>query len=122
MSYCRWSSDDHQCDIYAWEDCGGSFVIEVASSRRTPKEPFPEHVSPKKDFDGWWARHQAVAKMIDDTESKPLGMAHDGERFTCDTPGVTADKMEYLRGLGYNVPQYAIDTLREEQEEMADAI
>jgi hypothetical protein len=118
MSYCRWSSDDYQCDIYAYEADEG-FEIHVASRRRTPKEPFPKPVSFIDDeFDVWFARNEAVAAMVNAAAAEPIGLRHDGERFRFVTPGEAADELERLRGVGYNVPQYAIDTLREEQAEL----
>jgi len=114
MSYCRWSSDDYQCDIYAYEAETG-FVVHVASSRRRFAEPLPEPVSPSEDFDGWWKRLKTVSSMLDQATSHPIGLQNDGESFSFDTPGECADKLVHLRELGYNVPEYAIDSLREEQ-------
>lgn len=61
MSYCRWSSDDYQCDIYAYEAEDG-FVVHVASSRKRFIEPLPEPISPSQDFDGWFARQREKVK------------------------------------------------------------
>lgn len=49
--------------------------------------------------------------------AKPIGLPHDGEDFDDDTPDECADRLEHLRALGYRVPQYAIDALREEAKE-----
>ena len=51
---------------------------------------------------------------------EPIGLPFDGETFDDSTPGETADRLEWLRGLGYRVPQRAIDVLREEQAEMTE--
>lgn len=37
MSYCRWSSDDFQCDVYCYEADEG-FIIHVAVSRPVLKD------------------------------------------------------------------------------------
>ncbi len=42
MSYCRWSSDDGQCDVYVYEDVAGGWTTHVAS-RRIKHIP-PDHV------------------------------------------------------------------------------
>jgi hypothetical protein len=34
MSYCRWSSDNFNCDLYCFEHCGGWWQTYVASSRQ----------------------------------------------------------------------------------------
>ena len=45
---------------------------------------------------------------------RKIGLPEDGETFNDATAGDCADRLEYLRALGYQVPQYAIDALREE--------
>lgn len=45
---------------------------------------------------------------------RPIGLPFDGETFNDPTPTECADRLEWLRGLGYIVPQYAIDALRSE--------
>ena len=55
-----------------------------------------------------------VFKMLDDAEMVGIGFEHDGESFNHDTPGECADWLKELSEMGYNVPQYAIDSLRED--------
>lgn len=33
MSYCRWSSDNFNCDLYCFEHCGGWYQTYTAGSR-----------------------------------------------------------------------------------------
>ena len=114
MSYCRWSSDDYQCDIYAYESEDG-FVVHVATNRRTPDEPFPEPVSyHEAGFEAWMDRERRVVEMMKASPSKLLNLPHDGESSSFDTAVECAIELERLKGCGYNVPQYAIDALREE--------
>lgn len=80
MSYCRWSSDNYQCDIYAYRHVCGGYQVHVAGRRN----------------------------------DAPIGLQHDGDRFSLDTAGECADKLIELRACGYNVPQCAIDDLRDE--------
>jgi hypothetical protein len=42
-----------------------------------------------------------------------------GRSFNDETPGECADRLESLRAAGFNVPQYAIDELREESGALA---
>lgn len=112
MSYCRWSSDDLQCDVYVYESAGGWFT-HVAGRRHV----LPDHLPPPADTTEEWARrHLVVRKRLERAVMVEIGGPHDGERFTDSTPGECADRLEYLRTCGYNVPQYAIDELREEAE------
>ncbi len=118
MSYCRWSSDDYQSDVYAYEAETG-FVVHVASSRYKFSSPLPSPVSYAEDgFDAWFARQQAVTRMVDAADSVPIGLSLDGESLSYDTPGECADGLDRLRLFGYRVPQYAIDSLREEQSDL----
>ena len=64
-------------------------------------------------FSTFWHRyiHGGSLRLI---PLRPIGLPHDGETFNNPTAAEGADNLEYLRGLGYRVPQYAIDALREE--------
>jgi alkanesulfonate monooxygenase SsuD/methylene tetrahydromethanopterin reductase-like flavin-dependent oxidoreductase (luciferase family) len=54
--------------------------------------------------------------MINAASLVSIGLPHDGESFLDGTPAQCADRLERLRAMGYNVPEYAINTLREESE------
>jgi hypothetical protein len=117
MSYCRWSSDDHKCDVYVYEHCDGGYVTHVASKRYTADTPCP--TTPKE----WGTMPTelfadalaAQRTWLDAATLVPIGLPHDGESFSDDTPGECAARLESLRALGYIVPQYAIDALKEEE-------
>lgn len=120
MSYCRWSSDDYQCDVYVYESHDG-YQLHVAGTRRTPAEPFPPFVNwHTEGWEKWHARDVKVTEMLDACPRSPIGLPHDGETFEFGEPGECADQLVELKAMGYNVPQYAIDALREEQAEETD--
>jgi hypothetical protein len=115
MSYCRWSSNDYQCDIYCYESVGDFFAIHVAGNRIVFCEPLPPPVEFKQgDFDAWLARDRAVMDIIERSERVAIGLPHDGESFDEPDAEAAANRLEYLKNLGYSVPQFAIDALREE--------
>jgi hypothetical protein len=64
-------------------------------------------------FAAWWQTyiHGGSLKLI---PMRKIGLPEDGETFYDATAVDCADRLEYLRALGYQVPQYAIDALREE--------
>ena len=64
-------------------------------------------------FVTWWQTyvHGGSLKLI---PMRKIGLPEDGETFNDATAEECADRLEYLRALGYRVPQYAIDALREE--------
>lgn len=116
MSFCRWSSDDFQCDVYVYEADYG-FVIHVANNKVIFQTPLPAVVEYDPDnFQPWFERHAKVSEMVRDADKEPITLPHAGETFTLDTANECADKLEYLSSLGYNVPSYAISSLREEPE------
>jgi len=114
MSYCRWSSDDHLCDVYVYEGSHG-WQTHVATNRPIFADPLPPAVVLADDnFDAWCARKRVVDQMLLSAERVLIDLPHDGADFTDDTPQECADTLLTLRAAGYNVPQYAIDSLREE--------
>lgn len=116
MSYCRFSNDDYQCDVYCYQSVGGGFTTHVAVNRLLPDGTLPPPV-PLEDFGAWCVRHEKVTQWVRDAERRPIGLPFDGEEFIDQTAEECASRLEWLRGLGYNVPQYAIDALREEAKE-----
>lgn len=115
MSYCRWSSDDFQCDVYAYEHVHGGFMVHVASNRVVFKSPLPDFVPFGPGRIGEFiARQQTVLAMVDSAECVKIGLPQDGANYWEPDAGACADRLERLRGAGYNVPQYAIDALRAE--------
>jgi hypothetical protein len=92
----------------------GGWVTHVASRKRIFSEPLPPLVDYHADPEAWFARRKLVGEMLERAELVDIGGKHDGESFTDDTPDECADRLVYLHCCGYNVPQYAIDELREE--------
>jgi hypothetical protein len=119
MSYCRFSTDDFQCDVYVYESCMGGWQCHVAGLKYVFKEPLPPEVSfDQEHMAEWLERHQKVSAMLDHETMVPLGVPHVDDFITA-TPGEMADRLEQMRAMGYRVPQRAIDALREEQAEMS---
>ncbi|SRR5579883_547443 len=116
MSYCRFSSDDYQCDVYVYAHIAGYWTTHVASNRYAFQEPLPSQVSwvPGACNDDWFKRHEKVSQMVRKAKLVNIGLAHDGQTFDDPTPEACADRLEQLRAAGYVVPQSAIDRLREE--------
>jgi hypothetical protein len=122
MSYCRWSNNDYECDIYAFASVYGTYEVWVAGSRYVSDEVKPRSMAfpvPGDDegMKAWFKRNQELNEWISKARKEPIGLPCDGVQFSLMTPGDAADKMEELKAMGYNVPEYAIVVLREEQEE-----
>ena len=98
MSYCRFSSDGFQCDVYVYQSDEG-YITHVAANRR------PRRITNMDD-----------RKEFDDPTNAPvkIGLSEDGHTFVDATPGECAARLTWLHSLGYHVPQEAIDDLRAE--------
>jgi hypothetical protein len=132
MSYCRFSSDDFRCDVYAYEHCYGGFMVHVAGNKTIGYVPRVWHPPrawiTERAESGWrmwrykaashlsWATYRLQMLYLERAPRRDLGLAHDGESFCEPDAGACADRLLSLRDAGYRVPQYAIDALRMEGE------
>lgn len=147
MSYCRFSSDNWRSDVYVYEHCDGGFVTHVAGNKRMfpPIPDIPLSWMPR--FGGEYSMterrmiypsrwhslaascgfriyalwHRLSMWSLSVIPMKNIGLPHDGESFSDETPAECSDRLESLRAIGYHVPQYAIDTLRAEAAEVSDS-
>lgn len=116
MSYCRWSCDDFQCDLYVYESCHGGFLTHVAKARVVFAEPLPAPVPLDAEHcQEWAARNRKLMEIMERSERVAIDLPHAGDCFCDETASACADRLESLRALGYRVPQYAIDNLRDEE-------
>ncbi len=111
MSYCRWSDMGFQCDAYVYESQHG-FEIHLAVKRRPPGCPEWDTTTPEAFTESNLARQA----WLDDpaNESAPIGLPCDGEDYTLPTAAECAEKLRELRGMGYVIPDYAIEELEAE--------
>jgi hypothetical protein len=122
MSYCRWSSNDFQCDVYVYESEDG-FIIHVADNQLVWDVPLPEHYTWEDgefDFDRWHARHLQMRALLDDPTTHrriPIKSKHAGKTYTCATAGEAATNLRVLQLDGLQVPEFAIEALVEEHNE-----
>lgn len=114
MSYCRWSD----CDVYVYEDVNGGWTTHVASRRLVAgKGPDLDWTSPETLH----ASYMALQKfMREHTEMATIDLPSAGLSFNDPSPGSCADRLVALKAEGFDVPQYAIDALREEQAEIVE--
>jgi hypothetical protein len=116
MSYCRWSSDDWRCDLYCYEDVSGGWTTHVAGRKPidVPRElPWPNK-SPDDDKEAWkkWqASHDAAMKYLETAEYRNIDLPHAGDTFNDPTLEAFKERLLYLRGLGYNFPDYVLEAV-----------
>lgn len=114
MSYCRWSSNDFQCDVYVYAHANGGWRIEVAGSRVIWDVDLPP--VPEKRLDQA-VRFQDVIKMLRDDANfhrEPIEHPLAGESYSEPSPRAAADRLEHLKSEGFQVPDSAIEALREQ--------
>jgi hypothetical protein len=114
MSYCRWSSDDFQCDIYCYADVSGGYTTHVAGKRYVFKQPLPPTISIIDSVEEWFERDQKVSEMLKSSALVKIGLPSDGKSFNDATATEAAARLANLKEEGYRVPQSAIDALLEE--------
>jgi len=122
MSYCRWSSMDFGCDIYAFEHVGGWWQIYVAGNRvvgdipKTPAVPPPGATEAEKL--AWATAYVETSRMqsqfLKTAEREDITLPHAGEAFQCPTIEDFRAKMLELRELGYVFPDAVFDEIDEE--------
>jgi HTH-type transcriptional regulator/antitoxin HigA len=113
MSYCRWSDDCFQSDVYCFEGWDG-FCIYVASKRHISDRPKPDKPNDEYGLGKWYYYHKKCMEWAKQAETKSIGLPYDGEQYIFDTAIECLEKLLELREIGYRVPQHAIDALSEE--------
>ena len=115
MSYCRWSSDDWRSDLYIYEASDG-YYIHVARNRK-PQAFFDAIPVPLSyvPFAAQFERGQQIMAMLDDYESEPIGLPHDGETLILADAEETARAVEWLAAVGYYVPAGTADAIRDDE-------
>ena len=130
MSYCRWSSDDFACDVYCYEDVSGGYTTHVAGNKAIidrstlPDCPeMPPRGSDEATVKAWAekyvVRHKALMALMENAKRKPIGLSHDGESFNDPDLESFLERLLALKTIGYNVPDWVIESVREE---IADAM
>lgn len=125
MSYCRWSSDDFQCDIYCYYSVGDFYQIFVAGNRIVgdiPKLlPYPskdgkivDNTQDKEGWDAWFKRHQEQMNWLKTCERKPIGLPYDGQSFEEPDAQTCLDRLLELQKVGYRFPDYVLEAIKEE--------
>lgn len=114
MAYCRWSSDDFQCDIYAYPADGG--VTVVVSRNRYDYTP-PPRLRKNASVDRCLERHQVIHDLLEDAPLIPIDLPYAGEWRDRITHEEAAEWLTELRELGYNFPVDVIDAILEDADD-----
>lgn len=126
MSYCRWSTDDFQCDLYCYEHVDGTWTTHVAGNRVIWTHPeggtlfdLPKQEEGDEAFAAWREKRLARHEAFDKAETVPIGGPYDGQTLKDATLADFKARLIELRAAGYNFPDYVLDTVDEEIAELA---
>lgn len=109
MSYCRWSTDNYGCDIYAYESDGG-YETHVASLRVDGEVPPLNWDTAEALFETL----QAQNDYLDTATRSSIGGPFDGESFTEPTLEGFLERLLELRRAGYKFPDSVITEIQME--------
>lgn len=122
MSYCRFSDLDYQSDVYCYLSFDNIYYIHIASTRpkfrREPPPLIPWGVDDY--FDRFSARMLGVDDLLKDAIAEEIGLPYDGKTFSYSNPRDAMRRLEKLKSIGYIVPEWAIQDLMSESEELED--
>lgn len=120
MSYCRFSS---QCsngmnsNIYCYYSTEDQYVIHVASTHIVNIQEAPTVDWCVGDVDSLHKQYRLRSEwMKRKAIREPIGGSYDGQSFYCDTKEECIATLEMLVGAGYNLPEYVIESILEEEE------
>ncbi|TWI84709.1 hypothetical protein JM93_03043 [Roseibium hamelinense] len=122
MAFCRFSDEDYGCDLYIYEDTDGGYVTHVASFRYDWKPPKP---SPY-DFDymkkahekTWKAQLKKYHEKLKHARQVTIGLPFDGHTFWDEDVEEVIERVVLLHDLGYQVPEWVVTALKNEQEDI----
>jgi hypothetical protein len=119
VSYCRWSSDDYQSDLYIYESTTG-YEVHIAGRRILYSKKLPDWVpfTPENIQNGTWQqRQEEVEKLLYSSEKQDIEFKHAGKCYTFPDGKSCADFVKELISLGYNVPNGVVEALIESDKE-----
>lgn len=114
MSYCRFSSDDYQCDVYAYDSSTGGIDVHVAGRRKHIEKGLLPSPLDFLDVDAYYKRKKEVDELLESILLEPIGLSRDGESFVGLNHKEAIEILVSLKEEGYNVPDDAIEELKSE--------
>ena len=109
MSYCRFSSDNWNSDIYCYQTVDG-YTIHVASNR------YDREITPLDESteDKLLKSYRQQREDINKAKKVNIELDGAGESYYLSTPQETVDKLKELKSKGFRVPDFAIKALEDE--------
>lgn len=113
MSYCRFSSDNWKCDVYALHSV---FGYEINVAKHSYDEEPPEVPAPTKDnLQEWKQKRQEQMKWLEEHEGTPIGLPEDGKRYVYDNIDDFESRLRQLQDRGYYIPEYVFERIEQDK-------
>ena len=112
MSYCRFSDDNWRSDVYSYESIEG-YMCHVASYRFAEDAP-PLPILTSDNIEEYEKAYKKQIKHVASSEKIEIGSPYDGGSYTFENPSELLDFFFELQKNSYHVPQFAIESVREE--------
>jgi hypothetical protein len=111
MSYCRWSCDNFNCDLYCYEDASGGWTTHVAGNRHIGECPgWSWEDTPEKMV----ADVQAQYEWLQSCAREKITLPHAGATFNDPTIEGFRARLLALREIGYRFPDYVLAAVEAE--------
>lgn len=111
MSYCRWSSDNFQCELYCYADAAGGWTTHVAGNRVAGFIPQVDEALLDTDPGGYAVQIQAQCEFVTAADRIPIGLPYDGVTFHDPTLEAFRVRIVMLREAGYQCPDYVLERI-----------
>jgi hypothetical protein len=119
-----------KCDVYVYEDVCGGYTCHVASRKIVNLHESPGQPSlwdyescrngktSEEDTKDFMVKHRAWHEWLETKAIRDnIGLEYDGKTFNVETATEMGNSLKMLQNMGYQVPDYAIETLWEEGKE-----
>ena len=113
MSYCRFSSDNFQCDMYCYPTASGDYTLHIAATRY----PEPSPPWPHKDTEELWQEYTTAIEAWRKnglTNMVKIDLPHAGETRRYKTLIDLRADLILFKGMGYRIPDSAFEHIDQE--------
>lgn len=118
MSYCRWSCDNSESDVYVYQAEDDSYSVNIRTHRYVIDDNAPVVI----EYDGTngaeaYASTLAYSRYLRDRPRIPIIKQYAGQRLYFDDIPSTIVFLRQLQLLGYHIPLHAFERLEHDYEE-----
>lgn len=115
MSYCRFSSNDFDCDLYVYADVGGGITTHVAGIRFESDTERPRLPDLRSDtIPEYLLRNKELTEWIKNARRVKIELPYAGTSFYNQHKELALENLRTLKELGYHMPDWLITAIEED--------